>query len=60
MQKVCKDHGDKLKIQDGKLLIEDGKDIDVVLKMLADYYKRGEVSGKVFCIFAGKQIPPNE
>jgi hypothetical protein len=56
MQKVCKDHGDKLKIKDGKLLIEDEKDIDLVLKMLAYYYKRGEVSGKAYGTFAGKQI----
>lgn len=59
MQKVCKDHGDKLKIKDGKLVIEDEKDIDLVLKMLADYYKRGEVSGKAYGTFSGKQILPN-
>lgn len=60
MQKVCKEHGDKLKIQDGKLLIEDENDIDLVLKMLADYYKRGEVSGKAYGTFAGKQIKTTE
>lgn len=60
MQKVCKDHGDKLKLKDGKLLIEDEKDIDLVLKMLADYYKRGEVSGKAYGTFSGKQLTTSE
>jgi len=57
MQKVCKEHGDKLKLKDSKLFIEDEKDIDLALKMLGDYYKRGEVSGKAYGTFAGKQLP---
>lgn len=56
MQKVCKAYGDKLKLKDGKLFIEDKKDIDLALKMLGDYYKRGEVSGKAYGTFAGKQL----
>jgi hypothetical protein len=56
MQKVCKAYGDKLKLKDGKLFIEDEKDIDLALKMLGDYYKRGEVSGKAYGTFAGKQL----
>lgn len=60
MQKVCKSHGDKLKLKDGKLFIEDEKDIDLALKMLGDYYKRGEVSGKAYGTFAGKQLQVNE
>lgn len=60
MQKVCKDHGDKLKLKDGKLFIEDEKDIDLALKMLGDYYKRGEVSGKAYGTFAGKQLTTTE
>ena len=56
MQDVCKSHGDTLKVKDGKLLIEDEKDIDLALKMLADYYKLGEVSGKAYGTFAGKQL----
>lgn len=59
MQKVCKDHGDNLKIVNGKLMIEDEKDIDLVLKMLSDYYKRGEVSGKAYGTFAGKELKNN-
>jgi hypothetical protein len=59
MVNVCKSYGDKLKVtKDGKLLIEDENDIDLVLKMLSDYYKRGEVSGKAYGTFAGKQLAP--
>lgn len=60
MQKVCKDHGDKLKLKDDKLFIEDEKDIDLALKMLGDYYKRGEISGKAYGTFAGKQLTTTE
>lgn len=60
MQKVCKQYGDKLKLKDGKLFIEDESDIDLALKMLSDYYKRGEVSGKAYGTFAGKQLTATE
>lgn len=56
MKSVCKKYGDNLKVEDGKLLIEEEKDIDLVLKMLADYYKTGDVSGKPYGTFAGKEI----
>ena len=56
MQSVCKKHGDELKIKEGKLAIEDEKDVELVLKMLADYYKTGEVSGKSYGTFAGKEV----
>lgn len=60
MQNVCRQYGDKLKTKDGKLFIEDEGDIDLALKMLADYYKRGEVSGKAYGTFAGKQLKITE
>src|SRR5574344_198533 len=56
MERVCKRYGDRLKTRDGKLLIEDEKDVDIVLKMLADYYKTGDVTGKAYGTFAGKQL----
>lgn len=56
MQSVCKKHGNTLNIENGKLKIENEKDIDIVLKMLADYYKTGEVSGKNYGTFAGKIV----
>ncbi len=56
MEKVCRKYGDKLNTKEGKLSIEDEKDIDMVLKMLADYYKTGDVTGKPYGTFAGKQL----
>lgn len=56
MKKVCKKYGDKLNVKEGKLSIEEKKDIDIILKMLADYYKTGDVTGKPYGTYAGKQI----
>lgn len=56
MKKVSKAYGNELKIKDGKLFIENESDIDLALKMLADYYKKGEVSGKGYGTFAGIQL----
>lgn len=60
MEKVCKKYGDKLKVRDGKLIVEDKDDVNLALKMLADYYKRGEVSGKAYGTYSGKQIQQTE
>lgn len=56
MEEICKKYGEVLKTKDGKLLIEDENDIDLTLKVLADYYKLGEVSGKPYGTYAGKQL----
>jgi len=56
MQKVCKKYGVKINVKDGKLAIEEKEDIDTVLKMLADYYKTVDVSGKPYGTFSGKEI----
>ena len=56
MKKVCKRYGDSLKIDEGKLTIDDEKDIDIALKALGDYYKIGEISGKPYGTFAGKEL----
>ncbi|MCM1615401.1 hypothetical protein [Phocaeicola massiliensis] len=45
-----------MNVKDGKLHIESENDIDLTLKMLADYYKKGEVSGKAYGTYAGKEI----
>jgi hypothetical protein len=59
MKTVCNKFGVKLNIKNGKLAIEEEADIDTVLKMLADYYKTGEVSGKAYGTFAGKELSNN-
>lgn len=56
MKSVCKKYKVDLKTCNGNLLIENEKDIDIVLKMLADYYKTGDVSGKPYGTFSGKEI----
>ena len=58
MNKVCHKYGSHLKICDGKISIEEPKDIDQVLKILADYYKIGEVSGIPYGTFSGKKLHP--
>lgn len=60
MQKICKKYGEKLKLKDGKIHIEDEDDITLTLKVLADYYKVGEVSGKPYGTFAGKALTTTE
>lgn len=60
MQKICKKYGDVLKVKDGKIHIEDDADINLTLKVLADYYKVGEVSGKPYGTFAGKALIVSE
>jgi len=56
MQAVCKKFGDKLNVENGRLQIKEDNDVDVILKMLADYYKTGEVSGKAYGTYAGKEV----
>ena len=46
--------------QGDKLLFETEDDIDIALKALGDYYKIGEVSGKPYGTFAGKELTPAE
>ncbi len=60
MRTVCKKYGVELKVKDGKIAIEEEKDIDIILKMLADYYKTGEVSGKAYGTFAGRELSKKE
>ena len=63
MQKVCKKYKEVLKVEDGKIMMEDEADVDVVLKMLGDYYKMGEISGKSYGTFSGriiKEVSTNE
>ena len=60
MKTVSKKYGETLTIKDDKINISNEKDVDVVLKMLADYYKVGEVFGKNYGTFAGKVLQQKE
>ena len=56
MKKICTKYGDTLPISGGKLSIDTEEQLDVILKALGDYYKIGEISGKAYGTFAGKEL----
>jgi len=57
MGKVClAREGRSLKIENDRLVLENEKDIDLLLRMLCDYYKIGEISGKPYGTFAGREL----
>lgn len=56
MKNVCKKYGETLPVQDDKLSIESEQNIDTILKALGDYYKIGEILGKPYGTFAGKEL----
>ena len=53
---LCKKYGDKLPIKGDKFSIEKEEDVDSILKVLGDYYKIGEISGRPYGTFAGKEL----
>lgn len=57
MKKVCQRYGEQLCVSDsGNIVVKNKGDFDVVLKVLCDYYKRGEVSGKGYGTFSGREL----
>ena len=56
MKKICTQYGDTLPISGDKLSIDTEEQLDVILKALGDYYKVGEISGKAYGTFAGKEL----
>lgn len=59
MQTVCKKNNMTLKVKDGKIQIEDNKDIDILIKLLSDYYKTGDVTGNPYGTYAGTKLGGN-
>lgn len=45
---------------DGRITIEDKNDVDMVIKLLCDYYKEGVVTGKSYGTFSGKVLPQSD
>lgn len=61
MLRVAKRFGGKLKKDtDGNLLLETEQDIELTIRVLADFYKKGEFSGKPYGTFSGKQLKESE
>lgn len=55
LQKLGKSRKTEINVKNGKIVFETEKDIDNVIKLLCDYYKKGEFSEKVYGTFAGKE-----
>ena len=56
MQQIGRTHGNPINIKDDKIQIESEADLDSIIKMLGDYYKVGEITGKSYGTFAGKVL----
>ena len=57
MVKVCKRYGESIPIGDnGHIKVSDRNDLETVIKALCDYYKKGEVSGKSYGTFSGREL----
>lgn len=57
MAKVCKRYGETMSVgADGHIKINDRKDFETVIKAMCDYYKKGEVSGKSYGTFSGREL----
>lgn len=57
MAKVCKRYGKTISVgADGHIKINDRKDFETVIKAMCDYYKKGEVSGKSYGTFSGREL----
>ena len=57
MARVCKRYGDKINLgEDGHINITERKDFEAVIKAMCDYYKKGEVFGKSYGTFSGREL----
>ena len=57
MAKVCKRYGESIHVgEDGHIKINNRKDFETVIKAMCDYYKKGEVSGKSYGTFSGREL----
>jgi hypothetical protein len=57
MVKTCKKYGETLKIgENGHICISTKQDFELLIKALCDYYKIGEVSGKGYGTFSGREL----
>lgn len=56
MQEIATQHGFILKVENGKIKIENNKDIDIVIKMLDDYFLESQQTGFKYGSHAKKQL----
>lgn len=60
MKAISKRYGQKDITSNGRLVIKDDSDIEVFLKLIGDYYKKGEVSGKSYGTYSGRELKVEE
>lgn len=61
MQKVCRKFNEKINVgKDGHIVITEKKDFETLIKAMCDYYKKGEVSGKSYGTYSGRELKDNE
>jgi len=53
MKRIGKRYGSEIIVNKGKIVLESEKAIDNTIKLLCDYYKKGEVSGNAYGTFSG-------
>lgn len=57
MENVSKRYGDKINVDaNGYIKITDRKDFEAVIKAMCDYYKKGEISGKSYGTYSGREL----
>lgn len=57
MAKVCRRYGETISLgSNGHIIISDRKEFETVIKAMCDYYKKGEVSGKSYGTFSGREL----
>ena len=57
MKQVCKRYGETIAVgDDGHIKIGGRKDSETVITAMCDYYKKGEVSGKSYGTFSGREL----
>lgn len=60
MKRIAKRHKEKDITSNGRLVISEESDIEILLKLIGDYYKVGEVSGKSYGTYSGRELPGEE
>ena len=60
LEKLGKTKKAPINIKNGKIVFETDDDIENTIKLLCDYYKTGDYSGKSYGTYAGKIQNENE
>lgn len=53
MKKIGRKYGSEIVVKQGKIVLDSEESIDHTIKLMCDYYKKGEVSGNAYGTFSG-------